>query len=97
MTEADAERKMQFLFALRSRGVRDTRVLEAMEKIDRDGELEVRFRLSHLGITTADRVTLAIDARAGGKPGVHICCHGHDIAHVIVSVAAHQIDPPWGA
>lgn len=35
MTEADAERKMQFLFALRSRGVRDTRVLEAMEKIDR--------------------------------------------------------------
>jgi protein-L-isoaspartate(D-aspartate) O-methyltransferase len=35
MTENDAERKMQFLFALRSRGVRDTRVLEAMEKIDR--------------------------------------------------------------
>jgi protein-L-isoaspartate(D-aspartate) O-methyltransferase len=34
MTE-DAERKMQFLFALRSRGVMDTRVLEAMEKIDR--------------------------------------------------------------
>ena len=31
----DAERKMQFLFALRSRGVTDKRVLEAMEKIDR--------------------------------------------------------------
>ena len=30
-----AERKMQFLFALRSRGVTDKRVLMAMEKIDR--------------------------------------------------------------
>ncbi|MWD28125.1 protein-L-isoaspartate(D-aspartate) O-methyltransferase [Aquicoccus sp. SCR17] len=30
-----AERKMQFLFALRSRGVTDNAVLEAMEKIDR--------------------------------------------------------------
>lgn len=30
-----AERKMQFLFALRSRGVTDKRTLEAMEKIDR--------------------------------------------------------------
>ncbi len=35
MTETEATRKMQFLFALRSRGVTDTRVLEAMEKIDR--------------------------------------------------------------
>lgn len=38
MTEPDpdiAQRKMQFLFALRSRGVTDTRVLSAMEKIDR--------------------------------------------------------------
>ena len=35
-TETDiAERKMQFLFALRSRGVTDDRVLAAMEKIDR--------------------------------------------------------------
>jgi protein-L-isoaspartate(D-aspartate) O-methyltransferase len=34
MTEA-AERKMQFLFALRSKGVTDSRVLTAMEKIDR--------------------------------------------------------------
>ena len=34
MTE-DAERQMQFLFALRQRGVMDKRVLEAMEKIDR--------------------------------------------------------------
>ncbi len=31
----DAERKMQFLFALRSKGVTDKRVLEAMEKVDR--------------------------------------------------------------
>lgn len=30
-----AERKMQFLFALRSRGVTDKRVLSAMERIDR--------------------------------------------------------------
>lgn len=30
-----AEHKMQFLFALRSRGVTDARVLSAMEKIDR--------------------------------------------------------------
>lgn len=33
--ESIAERKMQFLFALRSKGVTDTRVLEAMEEIDR--------------------------------------------------------------
>ena len=32
---ADATRKMQFLFALRSRGVTDAAVLSAMEKIDR--------------------------------------------------------------
>lgn len=32
---SDAERKMQFLFALRSKGVTDTRVLTAMERIDR--------------------------------------------------------------
>lgn len=31
----DAERKMQFLFTLRSNGVTDRRVLEAMERIDR--------------------------------------------------------------
>ena len=35
MTSPDPETKMQFLFALRSRGVTDTRVLEAMEQIDR--------------------------------------------------------------
>jgi len=32
---SDAERKMQFLFALRSKGITDARVLSAMEKIDR--------------------------------------------------------------
>lgn len=34
-SEPLAERKMRFLFALRSRGVTDTRVLTAMEKVDR--------------------------------------------------------------
>ncbi|MEO6301283.1 MAG: protein-L-isoaspartate(D-aspartate) O-methyltransferase [Paracoccaceae bacterium] len=34
-SETAAERKMRFLYALRSRGVTDTRVLTAMEKIDR--------------------------------------------------------------
>jgi protein-L-isoaspartate(D-aspartate) O-methyltransferase len=32
---SDAERKMQFLYALRSRGVTDARVLSAMESVDR--------------------------------------------------------------
>ena len=32
---SDAERKMQFLFALRSKGVTDARVLSAMEEVDR--------------------------------------------------------------
>lgn len=35
MTDTAAETKMQFLFALRSRGVTDKRVLQAMESIDR--------------------------------------------------------------
>ena len=38
MSEAatsEAERKMQFLFGLRSKGVMDPRVLTAMEKVDR--------------------------------------------------------------
>ena len=35
MTVDHAERQMQFLFALRSRGVMDKRVLGAMEKVDR--------------------------------------------------------------
>ncbi|MBL9062884.1 protein-L-isoaspartate(D-aspartate) O-methyltransferase [Tabrizicola sp.] len=34
-SEELAERKMRFLFALRSRGVTDSRVLTAMEKVDR--------------------------------------------------------------
>ncbi|WP_103333753.1 protein-L-isoaspartate(D-aspartate) O-methyltransferase [Pseudotabrizicola formosa] len=33
--ETDAERKMRFLFGLRSRGVTDARVLTAMERVDR--------------------------------------------------------------
>ncbi len=35
MTGLDPERTMQFLFSLRSRGVTDARVLEAMEQVDR--------------------------------------------------------------
>ena len=35
MTPEDAERKMRFLYALRSKGVTDGRVLTAMERIDR--------------------------------------------------------------
>ena len=35
MTDSLAERKMQFMFALRSKGVTDMRVLTAMEKVDR--------------------------------------------------------------
>ena len=35
MTADQAERQMQFLFALRQRGVMDKRTLEAMEKVDR--------------------------------------------------------------
>jgi len=38
-----AERKMQFLFALRSRGVTDARVLAAMERIDRGAFLRGHF------------------------------------------------------
>lgn len=34
---SDAERKMQFLFALRSKGVTHPRVLDAMERVDRGG------------------------------------------------------------
>jgi protein-L-isoaspartate(D-aspartate) O-methyltransferase len=37
------ERKMQFLFQLRSAGVTDTRVLEAMEKIDRGAFVKGHF------------------------------------------------------
>jgi protein-L-isoaspartate(D-aspartate) O-methyltransferase len=33
--EEEAERKMRFLFALRSRGITDARVLTAMERVDR--------------------------------------------------------------
>ncbi len=44
MTEdADATRKMQFLFQLRSKGVTDTRVLKAMEVIDRGAFVQGHF------------------------------------------------------
>lgn len=39
----DAEARMQFVFALRQKGVRDTRVLEAMEKIDRGAFVRGHF------------------------------------------------------
>ncbi len=35
MDEAEAERRMRFIFALRSKGVTDARVLAAMERVDR--------------------------------------------------------------
>ncbi|GGE23102.1 protein-L-isoaspartate(D-aspartate) O-methyltransferase [Gemmobacter megaterium] len=38
-----AERKMRFLFALRSRGVTDKRVLEAMERVDRGAFVRGHF------------------------------------------------------
>lgn len=49
MTDADedgseAERKMRFLFALRSRGVTDARVLTAMEKVDRGAFVQGFFQ-----------------------------------------------------
>lgn len=43
MTDDAAVQKMQFLFQLRSRGVTDTRVLEAMEKVDRGIFIEGHF------------------------------------------------------
>ena len=43
MNSLDAETKMQFLFALRSRGVTEARVLEAMESIDRGAFLRGIF------------------------------------------------------
>ncbi|MEL6170074.1 MAG: protein-L-isoaspartate(D-aspartate) O-methyltransferase [Pseudomonadota bacterium] len=43
MTPEDAERKMQFLFALRSQGVTDARVLEAMEHVDRGAFIQGLF------------------------------------------------------
>ncbi|RBI83883.1 protein-L-isoaspartate O-methyltransferase [Rhodosalinus halophilus] len=42
--EDPAERKMRFLFALRSRGVTDARVLTAMEKVDRGAFVRHYFR-----------------------------------------------------
>jgi protein-L-isoaspartate(D-aspartate) O-methyltransferase len=39
----DAERKMQFLFQLRQKGVTDARVLQAMEKVDRGAFVRGHF------------------------------------------------------
>ena len=38
-----AERKMRFLYALRSKGVTDARVLDAMERVDRGGFVKGLF------------------------------------------------------
>ena len=43
MTPDDATRKMQFLFQLRSKGVTDARVLEAMEVMDRGAFVKGHF------------------------------------------------------
>jgi protein-L-isoaspartate(D-aspartate) O-methyltransferase len=42
-TEQDAERKMQFLFQLRQKGVTDARVLTAMENVDRGDYVRGHF------------------------------------------------------
>jgi protein-L-isoaspartate(D-aspartate) O-methyltransferase len=42
-TDDEATRKMQFLFQLRSKGVTDARVLEAMERIDRGDFVKGHF------------------------------------------------------
>lgn len=43
MTDDTATRQMQFLFQLRSRGVTETHVLQAMEKVDRGAFIEGHF------------------------------------------------------
>jgi len=52
-----AERQMQFLFALRSKGVTDTRVLTAMEKTDR-----AQFVKGHFADRAYDDMPLPIGA-----------------------------------
>ena len=56
----DAERKMQFLFALRSKGVTDARTLNAMEKVDRG-----RFVRGHFADRAYDDMPLPISS---GRP-----------------------------
>ena len=51
----DAERKMRFLYALRSKGVTDARVLSAMERIDR-----ARFVRGHFADRVYDDMPLPI-------------------------------------
>ena len=53
----DAERKMQFLFALRSKGVTDARTLNAMEKVDRG-----RFVRGHFADRAYDDMPLPISS-----------------------------------
>jgi protein-L-isoaspartate(D-aspartate) O-methyltransferase len=55
MSEDAAERKMQFVFALRSKGVTDKRVLQAMEQIDRG-----RFVRGHFAPRAYEDVPLPI-------------------------------------
>ena len=58
----DATRKMQFLFQLRQKGVTDTRVLQAMEKIDRGAFVKGHFSfLAPLGEHFAIRRALPHD------------------------------------
>jgi len=53
----NAERKMQFLFALRSKGVTDARTLNAMEKVDRG-----RFVRGHFADRAYDDMPLPISS-----------------------------------
>ena len=60
----DAERKMQFLYALRSKGMTDKRVLSAMEAVDRGPFIKGLFSqrayeavsYTHLTLPTSDLV-----------------------------------------
>jgi len=71
--EADeiAERKMQFLFALRSKGVTDARVLTAMEKIDRGP-----FIRGYFSERAYEDMPLPIACGQTDKPAVG--CRAHD-------------------
>ena len=62
----EAERKMQFLYALRSKGVTDKRVLAAMESIDRAAMCKALSPVLAQGILEGAALDAAIAATAEG-------------------------------
>ena len=48
---SDAERKMQFLYALRSKGVTDKNVLSAMEAVDRGPFIHLQINTSRWSLS----------------------------------------------